>query len=397
MAEPYFWDKLPRAPVEPPQPPGGGIPNWLRSVGTKAMEVGKRSLPGLPAARTMLPWLGKAALSPYGAAVAASPFIYGAFRKQIDPLWGLNDPWGLGTPAESGIPETTTFAQRVSRKARIKPEMSPQEQLLTAQDYLEAKRVADLATGQQPKPAVRWQTTTDPTSGLTIIVGYDETGNIVSYEPTNYGNKPLTAYPTPTGAVPKDLYGRTATWNARTNEWNYPPGWEVDPLTQAAGYRKPLSLSEEAQLARMRDTEAREARQGEKRIDLEERRIKAEADERRSLMTANLATQPRSWLEYASYTGQVPTIQPWMLPLMPQQYGLRVGAPIPGYSPQGMASMPELTPPSTQLWARMGPTAQQQMLGYGTARTGLTPEEQQWRMWSQAPPSGRFGGLQWNR
>lgn len=53
---------------------------------------------------------------------------------------------------------------------------------------------------------------------------------------------------------------------------------------------------------------------------------------------AQLATQPKSWLEYAAYTGQPPVVQPWMMPLMPQEYegleGLRAGQPVPGWPEQ---------------------------------------------------------------
>ena len=59
--------------------------------------------------------------------------------------------------------------------------------------------------------------------------------------------------------------------------------------------------------------------------------------------------------------------------------------------------MPELTRPSRQYQARMGPTAQAQYQGYRKARTGILPEETQFRQWSAAPPSGAFPGLQYRR
>ena len=114
---------------------------------------------------------------------------------------------------------------------------------------------------------------------------------------------------------------------------------------------------------------------------------------------AQLSAQPRSWLEYGAYTGETPVVQPWMLPLMSQQYeGTVAGAPLPGW--QGgtsMAQLPELTRPSRQYQARMGPTGMQQYLGYQQAMTGARPEETQFRQWATAPPGGRFGGMQWTR
>jgi hypothetical protein len=113
---------------------------------------------------------------------------------------------------------------------------------------------------------------------------------------------------------------------------------------------------------------------------------------------SQLAAQPVSWLQYAAYTGEQPAIQPWMTPLMPEQYGYTsAGEPIPGWSAESMTEMPELTRPSAQYQARMGPTALQQMYGYEQARTGATPEEQAWRLWQTAPPSGQASQLSWAR
>lgn len=131
---------------------------------------------------------------------------------------------------------------------------------------------------------------------------------------------------------------------------------------------------------------------------------RAEVEQRNYL--ARLGAQPRSWLEYKAAAGETAAIPPWMLPLMPQQYaGMVAGEPIPEWvtTPQGegqpfsMAGLPALTQPSRQYQARMGPTALEQYYGYRQARTGVPPEEEQWRLWSQAPPGGRRGGLSYVR
>jgi hypothetical protein len=104
---------------------------------------------------------------------------------------------------------------------------------------------------------------------------------------------------------------------------------------------------------------------------------------------AQLASQPKSWLEYAAYTGQNPAVQPWMLPLMSQEYSqLQAGQQIPGWSQSGGTAMPELINPSAQYLARMGPTAQQQWLGYQQAQTGAPADETTWRAQLAAPPGG---------
>jgi hypothetical protein len=107
---------------------------------------------------------------------------------------------------------------------------------------------------------------------------------------------------------------------------------------------------------------------------------------------ATLAANPKSWLEYAATANQQPVIQPWMLPLMPQEYAganlPAAGAIIPGWNAQNMQGMPDLITPSAQYWARMGPTAQQQYYGYQQADQAMIPEESQFRMWNMAPPRG---------
>jgi len=117
-------------------------------------------------------------------------------------------------------------------------------------------------------------------------------------------------------------------------------------------------------------------------------------EEVRKTRQASLAARPISWLEYAMSRKEPAAVQPWMLPLMPQQYGItKAGEKIPGptweQEDPNLKKLPELTTPSAQYFARMGQQGQQQYMGYEQARTGATPEMTDWRLWSQAPPSGR--------
>lgn len=130
----------------------------------------------------------------------------------------------------------------------------------------------------------------------------------------------------------------------------------------------------------------------------EQARYQAQLEAEKQQRLATLAANPKSWLEYAATAGQVPVIQPWMMPLMPQDYGITsVGTEIPGYNQTNMTGMPNLITPSAQLQARMGPTANQQYYGYQQAQQGATPEETQFRLWSMAPPSGSNRGLNYNK
>ncbi len=129
---------------------------------------------------------------------------------------------------------------------------------------------------------------------------------------------------------------------------------------------------------------------------------------------ANLRAQPASWLEYSMASGQPATIQPWQLPLMPQQYGqVAAGQVIPGWqtSPvpgaantsagttanQFTGTLPTLTEPSTQYKAQLSPSALQQYYGYQQMATGATPADTQYQLWSKAPPGGYNPGLTYKR
>ena len=179
------------------------------------------------------------------------------------------------------------------------------------------------------------------------------------------------------------------------DEIGWPQWIELTPGT------KPMSAVDQAQLDMMQQQMEMDWQQMEAQMAMQEKTLAAEQawrDQQMALYNkqygAQLAAQPHSWLEYAAFTGEQPAVQPWMLPLMPQEYSqLQAGGAIPGYSQTDMTAMPDLIRPSQQLFARMGPTAQQQYLGYQQADQGAIPEETLWRQQQSAPPSGRFAGL----
>ncbi len=155
-----------------------------------------------------------------------------------------------------------------------------------------------------------------------------------------------------------------------------------------------------------------------RRLEQEQFQLQLTADREERL--AQLAAQPISWLQHAALSGQTPVVQPWMIPLMRPGQNLQVGQPIPGFQPglpggaieQGgflpgtatpapvgstFANLPELRRPSAQLFARMGPTAQQQFLGFRQARTGIPPQETLFRQRQSGPPGAPSGGFQQQR
>ncbi len=74
-----------------------------------------------------------------------------------------------------------------------------------------------------------------------------------------------------------------------------------------------------------------------------------------------------------------------------------------GYLPGGYESplsgvqLPPLLNPSRQYQARLAPSMFQQYLGYQQARTGATPEDTQFKLWSMAPPGGKQFSLGYRR
>jgi len=74
------------------------------------------------------------------------------------------------------------------------------------------------------------------------------------------------------------------------------------------------------------------------RLALEERQFEADQAYRQQQMElernqnlAQLRANPASWLQYSLEAGETPAVQPWMLPLSPDEYGLRVGQPLPNW------------------------------------------------------------------
>ncbi len=215
-------------------------------------------------------------------------------------------------------------------------------------------------------------------NGWYYRVSYDATGDEVSREV--YGqvpSTPATTYPLATGR-------EASTWDSSGNEylWN----------TNTGQYEKTGNYDAARDISRQADLWTQNFQQQQFTYQQEQDQRAATDAQKQHL--AELAADPLKWLQYSQEAGQTPAIQPWMLPLMPQQYsGSVAGGALPGWQggTPNMSQLPALTTPSTQYAARMGPTAREQWYGYEQARTGATPQEQDWRMWTNAPPAGKSG------
>lgn len=205
------------------------------------------------------------------------------------------------------------------------------------------------------------------------------------YDPARDSGKQVTMIPQP-GDAPDDGYGRKKTWNPVHGTWETPANWGVDPATLAPGYIDPAEKA---------------------RLDLANRQFgytqqqdAARLASEKEARLANLRANPTSWLEAASLSGQTPVVQPWMVPLMPQQYATGVGQKIPGYNPDinnPNMNLPALDTPSAQYQARISPSSLAQYQGYQQAATGARPEDTKWWLWNQAPPSGNNPGVVYNK
>ena len=248
------------------------------------------------------------------------------------------------------------------------------------------------STGLQQ--AVRWGTITE--NGWDYTVGYDANGMEISREPLGRTGGGAANY-APTGSAPSDPYGRQAHWDADNAEWRYPPDWGTDPATQKAGYIDPY---QQAMIEYQNQMMSMQQRQFEQNYGLQQAQFEYQKEAERQSRLSQLRANPASWLEYASFAGETPGVQPWMLPLMPQEYsGLQAGASLPGWTPnaESLSSLPALTPPSAQYLSRLPPSAIQQYYGYEKARTGQAPSDVEWRQWGSAPPGAGSRGLNWTR
>jgi len=131
--------------------------------------------------------------------------------------------------------------------------------------------------------------------------------------------------------------------------------------------------------------------QQQAQLAAEAQRQQEQLEAARQQQLASLAANPASWLEYATLSGTTPVVQPWMLPLGYEDYGFQLGQAIPGWGQE----LPELKTPSAQYLARLTPSQLQQYYAYIRARTGMTPEDIQAKLWGTTAPGGGYGGLRW--
>ena len=219
------------------------------------------------------------------------------------------------------------------------------------------------------------------------------TGKVNEYlELFKPADEEIRTYPAPGGVdVFWDENGLLNTWSPENNE--YIPG-QYDP-------------TKDQNLLRQQNLDTWNQSQAATNLELEQQRLaqdqqqflaSQEADRQQRLAT--LKANPASWLEYSAASGQTPAVQPWMLPLMPQQYlqSVKSGDALPGWQQDqesAVGKLPELTSPSNQYMARLNPSSKSQYYGYQQANTGATPEDTQYKLWNTSPGTGQTSKIKY--
>ena len=316
-------------------------------------------------------------------------------------IMGLRAEYTLAEAQKKGVESTNSYLRNL--EYQVTREGGPllmgaapteiERETAAAREILEVREVEAGITPPGEEPEDEFAVPSFPTEAPPE--GYRwELNELNQWVPTldPFAAREPTVFGRPDGS-PQDQFGRTAVWSERLGEWDYPPNWGQPE----AGWVSPFE--EEQAAIRQRETQQQFGLQQQEAQQQAEYFAWQQGEVERQ-QRAQVAAQPVSWLQYAAYTGEQPAIQPWMIPLMGQQYaGTVAGAPIPGWQGDAptLQDLPELTRPSRQFQARMGPTALAQYQGYQQARTGIRPEETAFRLWSGAPPGGGSTGLSRSR
>jgi len=187
-----------------------------------------------------------------------------------------------------------------------------------------------------------------------------------------------TRYTPSEGEYIEDKYGRRAYWNERTDSYEYPPDWNVDPETLRAEYISPFQQWQMEEAGRTRA--------------FREAQLAQQAAIERERILASL-TGPRDWVKYWQMRhGGLPATPEWL----PEHLIGRTGAGVPAAG-EPIKPMPVRTP-SPQLYGGMTPTAQQGLAGYAdwaapTSRTWLDILGHHEQMLPEEVPGARFA--QW--
>jgi hypothetical protein len=191
-----------------------------------------------------------------------------------------------------------------------------------------------------------------------------------------------------------DLYGSPTIMSKPSTTSPYEQ-WQMDTANRNAGRDENQTQLDNAWLYQQANTQNA---QWQQQFDWQKQQAKDAADTGQRNYLAGLAAKPVSWLEYAMASKTIPKVQPWMLPLAPQDYQMGEGGGLPGWNTQGaIQPLTELTRPSGNYMNRLSPSAVQQYYGYEQMRTGATPEDTEYRIRSTTGAQEGSNWLKWSQ
>lgn len=416
---------------------------------TSKAELYKQYIAGLkdgsiPAGVSFDQWLGQRGFTPKltfepletqkGGSIYSPNFPPGSFasRGTFQPANTLqNNIW---SPAYEQLPKPNLTPGTGGYEAgkftyQPNPSIAPSDPMVNYTEQLIRQLL-----GESGAPST--ETTTPPTGGEGTEPNYedwyDEDGHLhhwdivqgdvtIGYDPSKATGKAPT---TPTAPPPDppaagyEWYWDGDQWAQRKSDvsgagttgappYQAPPGYHWKQKEDGTwrivegDYTAPTSAVDTELLEIERQKLAAQQQQSMWQMQYQQQQVEQE----RQRQLADLRANPQSWLQYSLQAKETPVVQPWMVPLSPEQYGwggVQVGQALPNWeastdqeSLQG--KLPPLLSPSAQYFSRIAPSARQQYFGYQKALTGATPEDTQWSLWSKAPPSGRNTGLNWGR
>lgn len=348
------------------------LPGWLRGLASPPIQIAK-------------------AKAPSGQIAQVAPKAYEVLAK-------------LTPEQKAGLPYPIVEEPVFQRIAREKSEKERAEK--EADEVLEGMGKVPPYPTEPPPAGFKWTYDGDANRWVPEFAGLtaqQRAQEALKREQLELQRQQQAGWTAPTTTTPTDAFGRTATWNTRLGQWDYPPNWGQRPVSEL----EPISPYQQEYLGLQEQQQRAQEQQFQQQLAFQQQQAQMAQAEQERQYKSQLAAQPMSWLQYAAYTGQEPVVQPWMIPLGFQNtggaitpQGFQIGQPLPGFEGQQgqremqtFANLPQLGTPSAQLQSRWGPTAQAQYLGYQQARTGATPEETQFRLWSQKAPAGQWGGF----
>jgi hypothetical protein len=179
-------------------------------------------------------------------------------------------------------------------------------------------------SGTSTTPSYYGQPEVITQNGQQLLVYRDTAGNIVNIEPLGAAPESTSTAVTPYQQSQIDLQNNQL--NLEYEQAKAQLAWEQQQYGMSYDLQnRQMQLDQwyqQQQLGLQQANQEFDRWQAEQDLALENKKYGAQ-----------LKANPVSWLESASFEGTTPLVQPFMLPLSNQEYGLQAGQAIPGWKP----------------------------------------------------------------